>query len=72
MLAMIFVVMRELRCFFRLNLLCFPLTRSSLSEFLKPSYVAFQGYKILPCVSQCVSTHNATDTFPDRHKITGL
>lgn len=45
-LAMVFVVMRELRCLFRLKLLPFLLTQSSLSRSLKLPYVVFRDYKI--------------------------
>lgn len=45
-LAMIFVVMRELRFLFRLKLLPFLLTQSSISCSLKLPYVVFRDYKI--------------------------
>lgn len=45
-LAVIFVVMREFRSFFRLKSLCFPLTQSSLPLPLKPSHVVFKGCKV--------------------------
>lgn len=45
-LAMIFIVMRELRCLLRLKLLCFPLTQSSLLCSLELPYVVFRDYKI--------------------------
>lgn len=45
-LAMIFFVMRKLRCLFRLELLRLLVAQSSLSCSLKPSYVVFRDYKI--------------------------